>query len=51
MNASDHDTSWLHTLHRLLLRYPQFGAAADLAGMTQAERWGLYCFLLRLAEA
>lgn len=47
MSAAD---DWLVTLYALLLRFPQVGAAHDLAGMTRAEQWGLYCYLLRLAE-
>lgn len=43
------DNNWLTALHLLLLRHPELGAAGDLAGMTRAEAWGLYCYLSRLA--
>ncbi|MBH9552871.1 hypothetical protein [Inhella gelatinilytica] len=47
MSASD---DLLVMLYALLLRFPLVGAAHDLADMTRAEQWGLYCNLLRLAE-
>jgi hypothetical protein len=48
MNTAD---DWVLKLYALLLRYPQLGALADVAGMSRAEQWGLYCHLLRLAES
>jgi hypothetical protein len=41
--------NWLAELHCLAAR---FGGAcsADLAALTLAEAWGLYCFLRALAE-
>lgn len=41
---------WLMQLAMLLQRFPHLGAAADLAGMTRAEAWGLWCHLSRLAQ-
>jgi hypothetical protein len=43
------DEGWLLRLAALLTRYPHLGAAADLAQMTRAEAWGLYCYVSRLA--
>ena len=47
--ADDADAGWLLKLAALLDRYPHLGAAADLAQMTRAEAWGLYCYVSRLA--
>lgn len=49
---SDND-DWLMRLQALLLRFPELGAAADAAGMSKPEQWGLYCHLMQrlLAEA
>jgi hypothetical protein len=49
MSSYDDDKDWLLKLAVLLNRYPHLGAAADLAHMTRAEAWGLFCHVSRLA--
>lgn len=51
MSAADdtNDADWLLKLQALLHRYPHLGAAVDLAGMSRAEAWGLWCYVSRLA--
>ncbi len=44
------DYTWLLRLHGLLERFPQYGIGADMAAMSIAELWGVYCFLQRLAD-
>ncbi len=46
---SDQDTDWILRLMALLHRYPHLGAASDVALMTRAEAWGLFCFVSQLA--
>jgi hypothetical protein len=41
---------WQWRLHELIARFPQHGAAADVAGLSLTDLWGLYRFLTRLAE-
>jgi len=41
---------WLAQLQSLAARFPQTGVGQDLAGMAMADLWGLYRFLLRMAE-
>jgi len=48
MNCTAED--WFLQLAMLLQRHPHLGAAADLAGMTRAEAWGLWCYVSRLAQ-
>jgi hypothetical protein len=35
--------------YSLLARFPQYGAGADLAGLSLADLWGLWRFLGRAA--
>jgi len=39
---------WLKELQTLVWRLPQYGIGPDLAALTTAELWELYCFLKRL---
>lgn len=40
---------WTVELQMLLVRFSSYGAGHDLAALTLAERWGLYCYLRRIA--
>ncbi len=40
---------WLVRLYNLAYRFPHLGVTADLASLSMAELWGLYCYLRRLA--
>jgi hypothetical protein len=42
---------WLTDLNFLLVRYSYPGIGADIAAMSLMELWGVYRYLLRLAEA
>ncbi len=44
------DGSWLEQLEMLLARFSHLGIGADLAALSIVEAWGLYRFLLRLAD-
>lgn len=46
-HAPDH---WLPRLYSLATRLSACGAGADLACLSMAELWGVYCYLNRLAE-
>jgi hypothetical protein len=46
---SEIDNDWVLRLMALLHRYPHLGAASDLALMTRAEAWGLFCFVTQFA--
>lgn len=39
------DDDWLRELEMLSLKFAHLGVNADLATMTLAELWGLYCWL------
>lgn len=41
---------WLKRLESLLERFPQYGIGHDLAGFALIDLWGLYRFLVRLAQ-
>jgi hypothetical protein len=41
---------WLKRLQSLLDRFPQYGIGHDLAGLALSDLWGLYQFLVRLAQ-
>ena len=47
---SEQDNDWVLRLMILLNRYPHLGAASDVALMTRAEAWGLFCFVSQLAR-
>lgn len=40
---------WLDDLHALAARFSGWGIGPDLASLTLAQAWGLYCLLRRLA--
>lgn len=42
---------WLVQLQALSARFSDLGITADLASMSLIELWGVYRYLLRLAEA
>ena len=42
--------TWLKHLHALVARFPEYGASADLDGMSTTELWGLYRFLVRVSD-
>lgn len=42
--------TWIERLQTLLERFPHLGIGADIAALSIIELWGLYCFLLRLAD-
>lgn len=41
---------WLERLQSLSARFSHLGMSADLSALSVIEAWGLYLFLLRLAE-
>lgn len=41
---------WLEHLQELIARSSNLGIAADIASLSLIEAWGLYCYLMRLAE-
>ena len=41
---------WMSRLAELIARHPEYCIEADLAGMTEDERWKVYRFLRRVAE-
>ena len=45
MNAPD----WIKELELLKLLFPECGVGVDLAALTDAKQWGIYCFLRRIA--
>ena len=42
--------AWLERLEWLVARFPEYGIGADLAALTVADCWGLYRFLVRIAD-
>ena len=44
-------SDWLKELELLAWRFTHLGFSPDLSGMTAIELAGLYCYLLRLADA
>ncbi len=40
----------LERLQCLAARFPQLGIGADLAALSAADLWGLYRFLMRIAD-
>ena len=41
---------WLERLYWLAERCSQWGVYPDLAALSLADLWGLYCFLSRIAD-
>ncbi len=41
---------WLESLQMLCARFSYIGMGPDIAALSLIELWGLYRFLLRLAE-
>jgi predicted Zn-dependent protease with MMP-like domain len=41
---------WMNDLMQLVARFPEQNVDADLGAMTEAELWGLYLRLRRLAN-
>ena len=41
--------AWLDELQSLAARFSDYGVGPDLAGLKQAQAWGLFLFLRRLA--
>ena len=41
---------WLEHLQELIGRFSSIGIDADIASLSLIEAWGLYCYLMRLAE-
>jgi len=44
------DEAWLKHLQSLSMRFAHLGIGGDLAALSLIESWGLYLFLLRLAD-
>ena len=42
---------WLLQLNTLLVKYSHMGINTELASLTLIDAWGLYLYLVRLAEA
>lgn len=45
-----HNLDWLERLGMLLARFSNLGIGADIASLSLIEAWGLYRFLMRLAD-
>ena len=41
---------WMERLQTLSVRFSHLGIGADMASLSLIELWGLYLFLLRLAD-
>ncbi len=42
--------TWLDELQVLAARFSGHGVGPDIAGLTQAEAWGVFVFLRRIAQ-
>lgn len=42
---------WLERLQSLIVRFSHLGIDADIVALNLSERWGLYCYLSRLADS
>ena len=42
--------AWLERLQTLCARFLHLGLGGDIAALSLIEAWGLYLFLMRLAE-
>jgi hypothetical protein len=41
---------WPERLQQLVAQFPELGVSADVAALSIAEAWGLFCYLSRLAK-
>ena len=42
--------TWIERLRWLAARFPEYGIGADLCALSVADAWGLYRFLVRVAD-